>query len=57
MRWDPNTEDCNIYSSDDSDSSPFEFFHRATMLSNESDSIDDDLHQKLDLKDPADEDE
>jgi hypothetical protein len=44
VRWDPDTENRDIYGRDDNKSSPLQLLYRAAVLSNKGDSIDDDLH-------------
>lgn len=57
MRWNPDTKDGDIDGSDDNDGTPFDVADGVAMFSNERDSIDDDLHEQLDLEDPEKEDE
>lgn len=57
MRRDPDDEDGNIDSSDNNDGSPFQPCHSAPVFSNKRDSVDYNLHKKLDFKDPEKQDE
>ena len=48
----PDAKDGNIDCRHDSSSSPLKFLQFPSVLGNEQDSINDDLHQQLDLKGP-----
>jgi len=52
MRWDPNAEDRDVDSSDDDYSSPLDTPYRVSVFRDQGNSVDDDLHEKLDLKGP-----
>jgi hypothetical protein len=54
---DPDGEDGNVDGSDDDDGSPFDVADSFAVLGDECNSIDDDLHEQLDFKDPEKEDE
>ncbi len=56
MRWDPDTEDSDINGCNDSDGAPFHLANRAAVLSDKGDTVDYDLHEKLDLEHPEEED-
>lgn len=53
MCWDPNTENSDVYRCDDSHGPPFQRLHRTSMLSDERNSVDNNLHQQLDLEYPT----
>jgi hypothetical protein len=55
--WDPNAEDRDVDGSNDDYGSPLDPPYCITVLRNQCNSVDDDLHQKLDLEGPAEEDE
>jgi hypothetical protein len=57
MSGDPDAEYGNVDGGDQDDSAPFEPLDRTAMLSDERDSVDDDLHQQLDLEDPEEQNE
>jgi len=57
MCRDPDAEYSNVDSGDDDDSSPFNVSNSATMLSDQSNPVDDNLHEQLDLEDPEKENE
>lgn len=57
VRGDEDDKDCNIDACHDGCGSPFQLLNRLSRLGNDSDSIDDDLHEKLCLKDPEEENE
>ena len=57
MSWNPDTHNHDVHRSNENDSSPLQSPHGSTMFRNEGDSVDDDLHQELDLKDPAEHEE
>lgn len=52
VRGNPDNEDSNVDKGNGDDSAPFDFLDCGPVLSNECDSVDDDLHQHLDLEDP-----
>jgi hypothetical protein len=53
----PDTKDGNVDAGDDERSAPFEFKDCRSMLGDDGDSVDDDLQEQLDLKDPEEQDE
>lgn len=55
MCWYPDDENGDIDGGDESDGAPFQSSDRAAMFGDESDSVDDDLHQQLDLEYPKEE--
>lgn len=57
MCGDPDAEDGNIDACNDESSAPFELSDGAFMLGDDCDSVDDDLHEQLNLEDPKEEDE
>lgn len=57
MCRDPDTENGDVDSSDDNYCAPLQACDSASMFGNEGDSIDDDLHEKLYLEDPKEENE
>lgn len=52
MGGDPDNEDSNIDSGDNSHSAPFDVANCFVMLGDKCDTVDDDLHKQLDLEDP-----
>lgn len=52
MCGDPDAEDGNIDACNDEGSAPFELSDGAFMFGDNCDSVDDDLHEQLNLKDP-----
>ena len=56
MRRDPDAEDGNVDGSDEDEGTPFEFLNRTAVLGDECNSIDDDLHEQLNLKHPEEQD-
>lgn len=57
MRGNPDTEDGDVDGGDENNGAPFDVPHRAAMFGNERNSIDDDLHEQLDLENPEEQDE
>lgn len=57
VRRDPDTEDGDVDGADDDQSAPFEVADGAAVLGDEGNSVDDDLHEELDLECPEEEDE
>lgn len=57
MRRDPDAEDGDINGSDDYNGTPLDVADSISMFGDECDSVDDDLHEQLNLKDPEEEDE
>jgi hypothetical protein len=53
----PDGEDGDVDGSDDDDGAPLDVADGISVLSNECDSIDNNLHEQLDLKDPEKENE
>jgi len=56
MRGDPDAEDGNVDSSNEGSGSPFYVTNCATVLGDQSDTVNDDLHEQLELEDPEEED-
>lgn len=57
MGGDENAKHSNIHTSHDPSSGPFHDRNCFPMFGNDGDSVDDDLHQQLDLEHPKEEDE
>jgi hypothetical protein len=57
MRRDPDTEYGNVDSGNEGSGAPFYVANCAAVLGDQSDTVDDDLHEELDLEDPKEEDE
>lgn len=57
MCWYPDNENSDVDAGDDNNSAPFHHANRTTMFCNQSNPVDYNLHQKLDLEDPEKEDE
>lgn len=55
VRWNPDTEDGDVDGRDDDDSSPLDVTDCLSVFSDERDTVDDDLHEQLDLEDPKEE--
>jgi hypothetical protein len=53
----PDGKDGDVDGSDDNDCAPLDVADSISVLSNECDSIDNNLHEQLDLKDPEEENE
>lgn len=49
----PDDHHHDVHSGDDEDSSPFDPPYSLSMLCNERDTVDDDLHKQLDFKYPT----
>lgn len=52
MRRDPDAEDGNVDHRDDSSGTPFQPAHKYLVIRDNSDSVDDNLHQQLNFKHP-----
>lgn len=52
MSRNPNNKDGNVNKSDGNGGSPFQLKDSRPMFGDDGDSVDDNLHKKLDLKDP-----
>lgn len=52
----PDTEDSDIDGGDDNDCTPLYIADSVSVFSDQCNSIDDDLHEQLDLEDPEEED-
>ena len=52
MSWDPDAEHGDIDHRDDHGSAPFDSYHQLSIISDNIDPVDNDLHQQLDFKDP-----
>lgn len=57
MRRNPYTEDGDVYGSDDNNSAPFQRPDCTAVFCDERNTVDDDLHEQLDLEDPEEQDE
>lgn len=57
VRRDPDTEDGDIDCGDDNEGTPLDVADSLAMFSDQSNSVDDDLHEQLDLENPKEEDE
>lgn len=57
MGWDPDTKDRYVDDGDNKSSAPLHPSDCLLILSDNRNPINDDLHQKLDLEDPEEEDE
>jgi hypothetical protein len=57
MCWNPDDENGDVDASDENDGAPFQLSDSAAVFSNESDPIDDNLHEQLDLEHPKEENE
>lgn len=57
MRRDPDAKDGHVDGGDDGGSSPLEQADGLLALGDDGDSVDDDLHEQLDLEDPEEQDE
>lgn len=57
VRRDPYDKHRNVDGSDESDSPPLQFGNCTSMLNDQSYSVDDNLHKKLDFKNPKEENE
>lgn len=53
----PDAKDSDVGCCDDDYSAPFDAPYVFAVLSDEGNTIDNDLHKQLDFKDPAEEDE
>lgn len=56
MRWYPDAENGDVDSGNEDDSAPFDITDCRAVFGDESNPIDDNLHQQLDLEDPEEED-
>lgn len=52
VSWDPDTENSNVDHSNDDCGPYLQFLHKLFIFCNDPYSIDNDLHQKLDFKNP-----
>jgi hypothetical protein len=52
VRWDEDAEHSNVDTRYGESGTPFYSLDCLSRLGNDTDSVDDDLHQKLDLKYP-----
>lgn len=57
VRWNPDTEDGDIDGRDDDDGPPLDVPDSVAMFSDERNTVDDDLHEQLDLEHPEEENE
>jgi hypothetical protein len=57
MCWDPDDENGDVNAGDENDGAPFEISDGFAMFGNESDTVDDNLHEQLNLKHPKEENE
>jgi hypothetical protein len=57
MRRDEDAKDGNVDARHDGGSSPFDLGDCASVFGDDGDSVDDDLHQELDFKDPEEKNE
>lgn len=57
VRWNPDTEDGDIDGRDNDDGSPLDVPDSFAMFSDECDTVDDDLHEQLNLEHPEEENE
>ena len=57
MSWDENAEDCYVDESHNQSSSPFHVLDCFSVLGDDRNPVDDDLHQELDFEYPEEEDE
>lgn len=57
MCGDPDAEDGNVDACNDESSAPFELSDGAFMFGDYCDSVDNDLHEQLNLEDPKEKDE
>lgn len=57
MSRNEDTEDGYVNERNNQSRSPFKIPNRLSVLRNDRDSVDDDLHQKLDFKNPTKKDE
>lgn len=56
MRWNPDNKDSDVNCGNSRGSSPFQTLHCTAVLSNDSNPVDNHLHEELDLKDPEEQD-
>jgi predicted HTH transcriptional regulator len=49
----PDTKYRDVDRRDNNERSPFNLLHRTSMFGYESNPVNDDLHEKLDLENPA----
>jgi hypothetical protein len=52
MCWDPDDEDGNVDAGDESNSAPLQSCNSTTVLGDQGNSVDDNLHQELDFEHP-----
>lgn len=57
VRRDPDAEDGDIDDGDKDEGAPFDVADGTPVFGDESNSVDDDLHEQLDLEDPEGQDE
>ena len=57
MGRNPDTEDGDVDGSDDYNGTPLDVADCVSMLSDKSNTVDDDLHEQLDLENPEEQDE
>jgi hypothetical protein len=57
VRRNPDTEDGDVDGGDDDECAPFDVADGTPVFGDESDPVDDDLHEQLDLEDPEGQDE
>ena len=55
MGWNPNVEHGDVDASDDNSGGPFDLHDPLSVFGYHVDSVDDNLHQQLDLKHPKEE--
>ena len=49
MSWYPDAKDCNVAASDKESNAPFDFDGGTAIFDDDCNSVDDDLHEKLNL--------
>jgi hypothetical protein len=57
MGRDPDAKDCDVDQSDENGGAPLQSPNSGPLLRDDRDSVDDDLHEQLDLENPEKEDE
>jgi hypothetical protein len=57
MCWNPNDENGDVDAGEQNDGAPFQIPDSAAMFGNESDPIDNNLHEQLNLEHPKEENE
>jgi hypothetical protein len=57
VRRDPDAEDGNVDGGDEDEGAPFDVADGTPVFGDESNPVDDDLHEQLDLEDPEGQDE